>query len=396
MPVTVIKNAAVVTVDSVLQDHAVVLEGGKILDVLPSSHTEGLSADITIDAEGNYLTPGFIDLHIHGVENFRIDAGLDDLEKICKTLPKYGVTGFLPTVCPLPVGKDAEFLAALSQIKSEGTEILAFHLEGPFLAKTGALPPEALGTADPDRVRNLIIAGEPYKVIFSISPDFDGIDKLLPIMTDGGKFSVPAFITHTSANVAQTQAAIELGARHGTHFYDVFYAPEETEPGVRPCGAVEAILTDERCSVDFILDGVHVDPVAVEMAMRCKGPDRVCLITDANVGAGLPAGTYDFCGYQIVTEGLGSPARMAENAPHPGALAGSGLTMNLAVKNATKLLSCDLPQIIRMGSTNPAKTLRIDDRKGELKKGYDADIIIMDKEFNVLRTWVAGKNVYEK
>ena len=394
MSVTMINNATVVTVDSVLQNHAVILEDGKILDVLPSSQLGGISADSTIDAEGNYLTSGLIDLHIHGVEKFRIDSGLSELEKICKILPKYGVTGFLPTVCPLPVGQDAKYLATLSQVKSEGTEILGFHLEGPFLTKTGALPPEALGTDDPDRVRALIEAGKPYKVVFSIAPDFDGIEKLLPIMTDGG--NIPAFITHTSANVAQTQTAIELGARHGTHFYDVFYAPEGAEGGVRPCGTVETLLADDRCSVDFILDGIHVDPVAVEMALRCKTPDRVCLITDANVGAGLPAGTYEFCGYEVVTEGFGAPARMTENAPHPGALAGSGLTMNLAVKNATKLLSCDLVQIIRMGSTNPAKTLRIDGHKGEIKKGYDADIIIMDKEFNVLRTWVAGKSVYEK
>ena len=242
-----------------------------------------------IDTGGAYIVPGFIDLHTHGIHSFLADNGPEALSEITRILPMYGVTGFLPTLTPRPKGLDAIYLAKLSNTKTQGAKILGFHLEGPFLKITGSLTSDAISDADTTRVTSLMEAAKPYKAIFSISPDVEGIEKLLPVMTEN---KTPAFMTHTAANVEQTQAAIELGVLHATHFYDVFPCPAVAEPGVRPCGAVEAVLADERVSVDFILDGVHVDPVAVQMAMACKseGPGHVCLITDSNVGAGLEPG----------------------------------------------------------------------------------------------------------
>jgi N-acetylglucosamine-6-phosphate deacetylase len=290
----------------------------------------------------------------------------------------------------MPPGKDAQFLKQLTNLKTAGAEVLGFHLEGPFLVKTGALPPEAIGKADESRVRALIKAAEPYKLIFSTSPDFERITDLLPIMTQNG---VPAFITHTQAGVKDTQAAIEGGARHATHFYDVFYAPAESDPGVRPCGAVEAILADKRVSVDFILDGEHVDPVAVKMAIACKGPDKVCLITDANKGAGNPPGRYKALGTEIEFRYPGAPARMTENSLYPGALAGSGLTMDRAVKNAVAMLGADIPMAIRMASANPADVIGLKN-KGKVAAGFDADILMLDRDLNVMKTFVGGRCCY--
>ena len=393
MSLIAITNAAVVLPDVLAEDFAVALSDGKIIDICPSGELKG-DFERTVDAGESYLIPGLIDLHIHGSGDYLIDNGPADLAELCKLLPKYGVTSFAPTVCPRPSGEDADFLASLSTVKSQGSEILCFHMEGPFLTQTGALPPEALGTADPDRVRALIEAGKPYKVIFSIAPGFEGIEELLPIMTANGK--IPAFITHTTANVSQTQAAIELGVRHGTHFYDVFYSPEMTEPGARPCGAVEALLADERCSVDFILDGEHVDPIAVKMALRCKGPDRVCLITDANIGAGKPPGRYQFGAEEVEFAYPGGPARLTEKSRFPGALAGSGLTMDLAVRNAVKMLDVDIPQAIRMASANPAQVLGLENIKGKIQENFDADFVLLDKNLNVEQTWINGKCVFNK
>ena len=207
-------------------------------------------------------------------------------------------------------------------------------------------------------------------------------------MAEGG---TPVFITHTSADVAQTQAAIEAGACHATHLYDVFYAPPETDPGVRPCGAVEAILADPRASVDFLADGEHVDSTAMKVMLLCKGPDRICLITDANVGAGLPPGTYNFGSNEITFAYEGAPARMTANSALPGALAGSGLTLNRAVANAMEMLGIDLPQAVRMASANPAAVLGLDGRKGQIKPGYDADLTLFDEDLTVRQTWVAGQ-----
>ncbi len=393
MPRTIIRNATIILPDGLEKDRTVTLEDGKIADIRPSQAPEPSAAEQTVDAGGDYLAPGFIDLHTHGVHELLINNGPDHLAGMCRILPRYGVTAFLPTVCSLPKGKDAELVGSLATVQSEGTEILGFHLEGPFLVLTGALPPETIGAADPDRVRSLIEAASPYRAIFSIAPDFEGIMDLIPIMAEGGGV---VFVTHTAANVAQSQTAIDAGAHHATHFYNVFPFPDETELGARPCGAVEAMLADPRCTVDFILDGAHVDPVAVKMALQCKGPGGVCLITDSNVGAGLPPGKYGVGEGEVEFAYPGAPARMTEKTRLPGAISGSGLTMIQAVRNAVKMLDVDVPQAIRMGSTNPAAVLGLDKTKGKIAPGFDADVVLLDNQLQVKQTWVGGKCCFKR
>jgi N-acetylglucosamine-6-phosphate deacetylase len=344
-----------------------------------------------IDLSGSYIVPGFIDLHMHGIHRFLIDNGPDELSEICRILPMYGVTGFLPTIAPRKSGEDAAFLSKLSGTKSYGAEILGFFLEGPFLKITGSLPSEAISNADMQRVNSLIRAAKPYSAVFAISPDLEEIETLIPVMAAG---NTPVFITHTAATVEQTQKAIELGAKHATHFYDVFPSPQVKDPGVRPCGAVEAILADKRVSVDFILDGVHADPVAVKMAMICKshGPGCVCLITDSNVGAGLEPGRFVFGDSgEIEFAYKGSPARLTKD----NTLAGSGLTMDQALRNAVSWLDISLPEAIAMVSNNPAKVIGVDNCKGKLQVGYDADLVILDQDLNIMQTWIGGEIVYQ-
>lgn len=386
----IIDHATVVLSDAVLKDASVCWRDGIIESIGKAGAFAADGADEVIDAKGAYLAPGFIDLHIHGVHDHLIDNGPDALARICEILPQYGVTGFLPTVCPRPKGEDSALLSSLATVESQGTTILGFHLEGPFLTITGALPKEALGNNDPDRVKALIAAASPHPAIFSISPDFEGIGDLLPLMSAN---ETPVFITHTKADVKQTQAAIEGGARHATHFYDVFYAPESTDGGVRPCGAVEALLADDRVSVDFILDGEHVDPVAIEMALQCKGAEGVALITDSNIGSGLPPARYMFGQDEVEIKYPGGPARMTENSRNPGGLAGSGLTMDVAFRNAITMLEIDIPQAIRMVSANPARVLGLENRKGKIAEGYDADLVLLNRDLEVEQTWVGGKKV---
>ena len=370
-----------------IQKGSIRIEGGKIVSC-GDIETEGK----VLDMGDAYIAPGFIDVHTHGIHYSLVDNGAQHLKDICRNMPKYGVTGFLPTVAPRPKGEDAAFLSELSGTKTEGAEILGFHLEGPFLKITGSLPSEAISQSDSVRVESLIQAAKPFRAIFSVSPDVEGIDKLLPLMT---RDNTPVFMTHTAATVKETQAAIEQGVRHATHFYDVFPCPAVSDPGVRPCGAVEAVLADKRVSVDFILDGVHVDPVAVQMALACKseGPGRVCLITDSNVGAGLEPGRFVFGNSgEIEFAYKGAPARLVKD----NTLAGSGLIMDQALRNAVEWLEVDLTEAVKMASTYPAGVLGIDSSKGILDVGYDADFVILDEELNVLETWVAGKQCYKK
>lgn len=376
-----------IVIENVIISGYLVLDGGKIADVT----LEKPQCEIE-DRSECYLLPGFIDMHIHGVHNFLVDDGPEALAGMCRTLPRYGVTGFLPTVSPSPMGQDSAYLKTLSATSPEGTHILGFHLEGPFLALTGAFNKDAIGGGGADRVNALIAAAKPYKCIFSISPDVDGIFDLIPIMAQD---DTPVFMTHTAANVQQAQKAIELGARHCTHFYDVFPCPPVSEPGVRPSGIVEAVLADPRVSVDFILDGVHVDPIAVKMALVAKqsGPGSVCLITDANVGAGFQPGTYTFGNMgDICFDYPGAPARSVKDHT----LAGSGLTLDVALRNAVKLLGLDLVAASKLLSYNPAKVLHLEKQKGLLASGYDADFVVLDGNLEVQSTWVSGKEFYKK
>jgi len=387
-----ITNASVVKLDKVVRQQTVTLIDDRIQSVGPTDAVSARDADRVIDINGNYLAPGLIDLHIHGLHGLRLDAGPDSLQTICELLPRYGVTSFLPTLTPWARDTDTRSVASLAQASCPGSQILGFHLESPFLSLSGGMPPEALGTVGKEQAQALIEAVRPHTAVFSISPEFPHILDLIQLMTATG---APVFITHTGANVEQTQAAIEAGARHATHFYDVFVAPEETEPGVRPCGVVEAILADPRVSVDFILDGVHVHPIAVKMALQCKGPDRVCLITDANIVAGLPPGRYSFGNREVESSYEGGPARLTENSHRPGGLAGSGLTMDRAVRNAIAMLDIELPQAIRMASANPAQVLGLQGQKGQVEAGFDADLVVLNEALEVQQTWIAGECVYE-
>ncbi|HHW31788.1 MAG TPA: amidohydrolase family protein [Clostridiaceae bacterium] len=392
-----IKNVRLVIDDSIVENGAVLCKDGKIVNVYTdSTDVSNVEADNVYDGANYYLAPGFIDLHIHGAKNILAEAGPEELKELTRILPQYGVTGFLPTICPRPsLEEDVELLKRLSTVSPEGTAILGFMMEGHFLSLTGAIKSVG-GDVDPiEKAEALIKAAAPYNLVFAISPEFKGIVDVLPILTRSG---MPAFITHTFATDKQTLAAIEAGAKHATHFYNVFPYGQDKEGGVRRSGAIEAIFSREDCTVDFILDGEHVEPLIVKMALVCKGKDSVCLITDANINAGMPPGRYEggIGNTPFVVAYEGGPARNAEEGPKKGGLIGSGLTMNLAVKNAINMLGVNLCQAVRMASTNPARVIKVDNKKGKIKVGYDADMVLLDENCNVQACWVMGDCKYEK
>ncbi|MFP4442217.1 MAG: N-acetylglucosamine-6-phosphate deacetylase [Spirochaetia bacterium] len=390
-----IKNIQLIKADSdnITTGMGVHIKDGSINRIVPEAELPDTGE--TVDGNGGFLLPGFIDLHIHGAGQYLLDFGLDHLDGLRSLLPKFGVTSFLPTVLPKKEGDDSEYLRNLINGASKNgglTDILGFFMEGPFVALKGAISPEALNPKSLVRAEKLLDAAGDTLLVLAVAPEIDNAPEIVSRIVElGGK----VFITHTAAGPEETQAAVDMGASHATHFYDVFYPPEPKDEGVRPAGAVEVILADPRVTVDFILDGEHVHPSAVKAALACKGLGGVSLITDSNLGAGMPPGRYKgINNSEIEIFYPGGPARGTENSPWPGGLAGSGLTMNMALINGIKLLGLSLPQVSAMVSSNPAAVAGAE-RKGKIAQDFDADLVLLDKNMNVKSTWVRGKLAYK-
>lgn len=348
------------------------------------------------DAEGALLTPGLIDIHTHGIHEFSYERDPQDLMEGVARLGRYGTTTVLPTFYTV-MGRDSlpklERLAiALSSVK--GVDAPGLHLEGPFLALTGAGAATLPG--DLTLLDELLAAAGGRVLAMSVSPDSPHI---LPVIERLREHQIAVFLTHTRASVAQTQAAFAAGARHATHFYNVFPVPPESETGVRPIGAVEAILADPNCSVDFICDGIHVDPLVIRLALLAKGWRGLVAITDSNVGAGLTDGIYETpWGYPVRVSQRDAVRIHCSDHPLNGLLAGSALTMDRAISNLIQWLPLPLHEVVAMATCNPARTVGLY-QKGMLEAGADADLVLWNRTETGLqarRTWVRGECVYEQ
>lgn len=369
----------------------VLVRGGRIIAAGEVPRPEAAAATTVVDGGGLLLTPGLIDVHTHGLLRSLYENppdGPEGLRGATAALARFGVTTVLPTIVPVPRTGWLERLAAIAAALPTVADahLPGLHLEGPFMAVGGAACPTLPG--DLGLLEELLAACAHRVSVMSVSPDAPGI---LPVIRRLRERGVVVFLTHTRAGVEATEAALDAGAVHATHFYDVFYPPAEADPGVRPAGAVEAILADPRASVDFIADGVHVHPTAIRAAVAAKTWRGVVLITDSNIGAGLPEGTYDTpWGYPVTV----SAARAARHATQ-GFLAGSALTMDRGMANLLAWLRLPPDQVWAMGTLNPARLLGLE-RKGRLDPGADADLVLWDDDLRPARTWLGGRQVHAR
>ena len=348
-----------------------------------------------IDAAGLTLTPGLIDLHIHGIGTSLFEAGPDELIRGSDALPEYGTTCVLPTfytvMKPSMLEKLEQLANGLDNVS--GAAMPGVHLEGPFLAIAGAGASTIPG--DLRLLDDLLGAAGGRVRAMSVSPEANNI---LPVIERLREQEIAVFLTHTCATVEQTVAAIDAGAHHATHFYNVFPVPAEFDAGVRPVGAVETILADPRCTVDFICDGVHVHPMAVRAALAAKGWQGLIAVTDANIGAGIEEGVYPTpWGYSVRVR-PGDGARVADrNHKLHGQLAGSLLTLDKAVSHLLGWLDLEPSQVWAMATINPAHCVGLK-TKGRLEVGADADLVLWDctgGRYRAVRTWIGGRCVYE-
>jgi N-acetylglucosamine-6-phosphate deacetylase len=382
-----IRNVRIVQPGKQIVPGDVLIEEGRIIAC--GSPPENIDPSTpVIEGEARLLTPGLIDVHTHGVLQYAYGTGRDHFIKATQSLGQFGVTTVVPTIVPkLKTGWELslwEISEAIPQVTA--VNIPGLHLEGPFLALPGA----ACDTISGDiRILDQMLAACQDRVaVMSVSPDTPNI---IPIIRSLKKRDIAVFVTHTQASVERTVQALNEGACHATHFYDVFYAPKETEPGVRPVGIVETMLADPRATVDFIADGVHVHPMAIRMAVAAKGYQGVILITDSNIGAGLPEGIYDTpSGFQVRVKAGDAARKIPE-----GCLAGSALTMNRGIANLLHWLDLPPEQVWAMGTLNPANLLKLP-RKGRIEPECDADLVLWNSDLTPARTWVGGRCVYQK
>lgn len=387
-----IENVSVLQPGEGVVGSSVLICQSKIAAIDPSTELAGDA--VTFDGGGRLLTPGLIDIHTHGIGHNLYERSPEELIAGVESLGQYGVTAVLPTFYAVmnreAFGQLEALVSALDRCNT--THVPGFHLEGPFLALPGAGAITAAG--DLGWLNELLAIGKGRIAAMSISPDTLNI---LPVIERLAEAGVVSFITHTHATVEQTEAAIDAGARHATHFYDVFPLPEETDPGVRPVGCVETVLADSRVSVDFIADGIHVHPKAIQAALAAKGADKIILITDSNIGAGLSDGVYGTpWGFPVKVEAWNAARIHTPGQSNHGTLAGSSLTMNEGIGNLHRWLNVPEHQVWAMGSRNPAALLGLKG-KGQIAVGADADLVLWNQDGHspkAVRTWVNGECVF--
>lgn len=353
------------------------IEDKKIKDIVPKgTFTEGQ----VLDVQGNYVAPGFIDLHMHGcVGCDTMDADVSSLNKMARFLASHGTTSFLPTTMTMgfdDIYKSVEAIAEYMDGDYDGADVIGVHLEGPFInpGAKGAQAEEHIVQPNksileqwPDSLMDIVR-------LVVVAPEMEGAEELIKYLTDKG---ITVSIAHTKATYDQCIRSVAWGITHATHCYNAMTGLHHREPGV-----VGAIFYMDDVTIELIADFIHVHPAAVKIAINAKGPERVALITDSMEAAGLEEGEYVLGGQKVIVSG--GAARLPGNV-----LAGSTLTQDKALRNVVSL-GFSIEDGIKMLSETPATTIGVNDRKGKLEKGYDADFIVLDKELIVKDCYVKG------
>ncbi|KOR84881.1 N-acetylglucosamine-6-phosphate deacetylase [Bacillus sp. FJAT-22058] len=362
---------------------------GKIAEVGPASQYKQDDDAKVITLSPDYqVIPGAIDIHIHGASNSdAMDATHDALSTMAKTLPKEGTTSFLATTMTQSTQAiESALLNAGKYIENqtqENAEIVGIHLEGPFIspARKGAQPEDYI--VDPDVTlfkRWQEMAKNKIKLVTLAPEQPNGLDLAAHLRGTG----VVASIGHSDATYDQIDEAIQAGTTHVTHLYNGMRGLHHREPGV--LGA--AYLRDELY-VELIADGIHCRPEMIKLAYNQITSERMILITDSLRAKWLEKGTYDLGGQPVNVDE--TKATLSD-----GTLAGSILKMNDAIKNTMEYTDCSMTDIIKMTAENPAKQLRIFDRKGSIQVGKDADLVILNDRLDVEMTFCRGNLAFKK
>ncbi|WP_432159423.1 N-acetylglucosamine-6-phosphate deacetylase [Streptomyces sp. NRRL F-5630] len=369
---TVLTGATVVLPTGQVPDGRLVVAGERIAERAPEGAPE-------TDLSGHWLVPGFVDLHNHGGGGAAFGAGgVEDVRTALRTHRAHGSTTVVASTVTGELDALAERAGLLSELAEDG-ELAGIHFEGPFISpcRKGAHSEALLRDPDPAEVAKLLAAARGQARMVTLAPELPGGLDSVRLLAEQG---VIAAIGHTDATYEQTVEAIEAGARVATHLFNAMPPLGHREPG-----PVAALLEDERVTVELINDGTHLHPAALELAFRHKGRDRVAFVTDAMDAAGFGDGRYLLGPLEVdVVDGV---ARLTEG----GSIAGSTLTMDRALKRAVTVDGLGIEAAVRALSVNPARLLGLADRVGSLEPGKDADVVVLDADFDVVGVLRKGR-----
>lgn len=379
-----VKNANIITPYEIRKDSNLVIENGKIEGIIEDKIESEKGYDQIIDAKGEYLSPGFIDIHNHG--NFGHDAmegNFKALDSIGDFHVKNGVTSYLATTITAgfpEIKRALETVSAYMDREDPGlrAQVLGVYLEGPYFSmeKKGAQPPEYIKGPRVEEVREFIKASRNTIKVVALAPELDGAGEVIRYLKGEG---IAVAAGHSMATFKEAREGIDRGISIATHLYNGMRDFNHREPGI-----IGAVLTDDRVVCELICDGVHLHPAAMDLAVRAKGKDGIILISDAMMAAGLEDGEYELGGQAVyVRDGT---ARL-----EGGSLAGSTLTLNRAVYNMVNLVNAKLEDAVRMATLNPARAIGVDNIKGSIEIGKDADLIIFNKKIEVLKVIIKGR-----
>ena len=382
MALTYIVNGKIVTPDAVLVGKVLAFdtESGKITAIADSAPD---GAEI-IDAGGNYVAPGLVDIHIHGyLGEDTSDAKVEGIKKMAYGVAKNGVTSFLPTTMTVSMDEINAALNAVRSLKEEsktwdGAEIIGVHAEGPFInpSKKGAQAEENILAPDAD----FILENADIITSVTLAPEMDKDHKCIKKIVANSNVLIS--MGHTGADFDEAMSASRDGVNHATHLFNAMTPLAHRNPGV-----VGAALASENVSVEIIADTFHINPGLYSIIAKVKGRKMV-LITDCTRAGGMPDGEYDLGGQPIFLKGI--ECRLAD-----GTIAGSVLKLNSAVKNVLDHTNLPVNEVFNMASLNAASAIHQEDRIGSLEAGKDADIIIADENINIVRTIKKGRTIYE-
>ncbi len=374
---TALVNGRLLTADGLVTDQTLLLSGTRIEALAHPADSRCRDA-VTVDLEGQLLLPGFIDVQVNGGGGvlFNDDPSPASISAIGAAHRRFGTTGFLPTLISDDLDTIGRAIDAVQSSLDAGMPgVLGIHIEGPFLnwARRGVHDSRHLRPLD-DSLVSLLSRLRGGRTVVTLAPEMTTPEIIAKLAAGGILVSAG----HSEASFAATTAAIAQGLRGFTHLFNAMARIEPRDPGI-----VGAALYDENTWCGIIVDGHHVDPIMLKLALRCKRHDRFMLVTDAMPAVGSAEPTFVLQGRTIrVVDGICRD----EN----GTLAGTALDMAAAVRNAISLLGLEVAEAARMASEYPAEFLGLGHELGRIAPGYRANLVLMNEELEVQKTWIDG------